>query len=138
MSTETKRRCHLILTTELWNVLVAEAESRELQVSVVVRERLARSFGLDTVQIQTVKRPVSLKKSQRRQCRLWVEAGLWNRLTEEANTKGTTVKAVIRERLYQGLATKREAPIHEKVLSRAPEITGPMGIKKVSVFDLSE
>jgi hypothetical protein len=138
MSTETKRRCHLILTTELWNVLVAEAESRELQVSVVVRERLARSFGLDTVQIQTVKRPVSPKKSQRRQCRLWVEAGLWNRLTEEANMKGTTVKGVILERLYQGLTSKREGPIHEEVLPRAPEMTGPMGTKKVSVFDLSE
>lgn len=138
METGARRRFQLLLTPELWNVLVAEAERCALPMSVVIRERLAQSFGLDAEQVQGVEPPVRSKSNQRRQYRLWVGVGLWSRLTEEAAAQGMSVTAVIRERLRQGVTSTRHAPVPGKGLSEAPDMPGPIGTKAISVFDLSE
>lgn len=138
MGKEGQRRFRLTLPIVLWNALVVEASRRELPVSAVVRERLALSLGVEMREGPGMEIPVLQQKQSRRQCRLWLESSLWDRLSEEAATQGMSMTAVIRVRLRQGEATTRHAPMRETRVLAAPDMPGPIGTKAISVFELSD
>ncbi len=131
------RRYRLTLQPALSEALRAEAERRQVKVSVVVREALGKSLGVGIAHTEPVERTAPRHRENRRQCRLWLEVSLWDQLATEALSRGVSVASVIRERLRIAMGIQREGPfpVESGTEPVRPEELG--AARSISLFDLS-
>lgn len=94
------RRCHLTLSTAVWEEMAARAAADAVSVSVVVDRMLRNVLGLGCGGLDAADSKVfSSVGYERRRCRVSFEKPLWDRLGMEAAEHGVSVPAWIRHRL---------------------------------------
>lgn len=139
-----KRRCHLLLTVELWDALLSVARGQGVSVSSVVQERLSDSLGIGSKTPAHEPMPAAVTGDRGHRCRVSIDSLLWMRLSGDATRRGMSVGSLIRERLREAVLGVSGAgppqPIKARGLDEPSRSHSEVGSlpKPVIFFDLSD